>query len=142
MAVPAGRRCDTDDPTDDATDDATGTSRPDAEPALLTTLLTRHHTEHPGAPEQRQHWLAITRDSADRRIDAVVSNKHRGTYQQVAVLAVAYAEALTLSGDPSGGAAFVTGIRGRYPRHVAFRTELDRATGESPLLPGPPPRRR
>ena len=71
-----------------------------------------------------------------------MSNQHRGAYQRVAILAVAYAEALTLAGNPAGGAAFITGTRGRYPRHVAFRTELDRATRESPLLPAPPPRRR
>jgi hypothetical protein len=72
----------------------------------------------------------------------VVGNKYRGAYQRVAVLAVAHAEALTLAGDPSRATAYVTGVRGHYPRHVAFRTELDRATRESPLLAVPPPRRR
>jgi hypothetical protein len=90
----------------------------------------------------RQRWLSAARDAADRRIDAVVGNKHRGAYQRVAVLTVAYAEGLTLAGDPSGGTAYVAGVRDRYPRHTAFRTELDRATAESPLLPAPPQRRR
>jgi len=105
-------------------------------------LLARHRAERPATPTQRQQWLAVTRDAADRRINAVVGNKHRGAYRRVAVLAVAYAEALTLAGDPSGGAAYVADVRGRYPRHVAFRTELDRASNDSPLLPAPPPRRR
>jgi hypothetical protein len=126
----------------DPTDDAARADGPDAGPVALTALLTRRSADHPGTPTQRKHWLAAARDAAERRIDAVVSNKHRGAYQRVSVLAVAYAEALTLAGDPSGGAAFVAGVRGRYPRHVAFRTELDRATRESPLLPAPPPRRR
>jgi hypothetical protein len=57
-------------------------------------------------PEQRQRWLAVARDTAERRIDMVVGNKHGGAYQRVAVLAIAYAEALTAStstADRRGG---------------------------------------
>jgi hypothetical protein len=126
----------------DPTSDTAGAGRSKAGQVALTPLLPRHRADHSGTPEQRQHRLAVARDAADRRIDAVVGNKHRGAYQRVAVLAVAYAEDLTLAGDPSGAAAYVAGVRGRYPRHVAFRTELDHATRESPLLSAPPPRRR
>lgn len=108
----------------------------------LSTLLARHIAEHPGTPQQRRQWLLAARTAVERRIDAVVGGKHRGAYQRVAVLAIAYAEALTLAEDPASGAAFITGTRARYPRHVAFRDELDRATSKSPLLPAPPPRRR
>jgi hypothetical protein len=115
---------------------------PPVAPARLSVLLARHIAEHPGSPRQRQQWLDVTRGVVDQRVDAVVSNKHRGAYQRVAVLAVAYAEALALAGDQAAAAAFLTGTRGRYPRHVAFRDELDRATAASPLLPAPPARRR
>ncbi|GAA2606894.1 hypothetical protein GCM10010399_42290 [Dactylosporangium fulvum] len=77
---------------------------------------------------KRQQWFDAARSVADRRIDAVVGNKHRGAYHRVAVLAVAYAEALALAADQAAGAAFITATRSRYPRHVAFRDELDRAT--------------
>ena len=120
------------------TGDIPGTERP----TRLSTLLARHIAEHPGTPQQRRQWLLTARTALERRLDAVVGGKHRGAYQRVAVLAIAYAEALTLAGNPAAGAAFITGTRGRYPRHVAFRTELDRATAASPLLPAPPQRRR
>jgi hypothetical protein len=122
----------------DGDDDA---DRPPALPRL-SSLLACHIADRPGSPQQRQLWLATARSVADRRIDAVVGNKHRGAYQRVAVLAVAYAEALVLAEDQAAGAAFVTATRSRYPRHVAFRDELDRATAASPLLPTPPQRRR
>ena len=108
----------------------------------LSSLLASSITSDAGSPRQRQQWLVAAREVADRRIDAVVGSKHRGAYQRVAVLAVAYAEALALAEDQAAGAAHVRAIRGRYPRHVAFRDELDRATAASPLLPAPPPRRR
>lgn len=124
----------------DLPDDESG--EPSVAPARLSVLLARHIADHPGSPRQRRQWLDAARSVVDQRVDAVVSNKHRGAYRRVAVLAVAYAEALILAGDQAAGAAFVTGTRGRYPRHVAFRDELDRATAASPLLPAPPARRR
>jgi hypothetical protein len=60
----------------------------------------------------------------------------------VARLVVACAEALGLTEGRDSGSAFVTGIRGRYPRHVAFRSALGKATRESPFLPPPPPSKR
>jgi hypothetical protein len=125
---------------DDGDDDA---DRPPAVPLpRLSSLLACHIADRPGSPRQRQQWLAAARSVVDRRVDAVVGNKHRGAYQRVAVLAVAYAEAQALAADQAAGAAFVSATRSRYPRHVAFRDELDRATAASPLLPAPPSRRR
>src|SRR6266545_782486 len=116
--------------------------RPSAAPPRLSSLLACHIADRPGGRQQRQQWLDAARSVADRRVDAVVGNKHRGAYQRVAVLAVAYAEALALAEDQAAGAAFITATRSRYPRHVAFRDELDRASAASPLLPAPPARRR
>lgn len=118
------------------------TDRASAAPPRLSSLLACHIADRPGGAQQRQQWLDAARSVADRRIDAVVGNKHRGAYQRVAVLAVAYAEALALAADQAAGAAFIAATRSRYPRHVAFRDELDRATAASPLLPAPPQRRR
>ncbi len=124
----------------DLPDDEPG--EPPVAPARLSVLLARHIADHPGSPQQRQQWFDVTCSVVDQRVDAVVSNKHRSAYQRVAVLAVAYAEALALAGNQAAGAAFLTGTRSRYPRHVAFRDELDRATAASPLLPAPPAHRR
>jgi hypothetical protein len=124
----------------DLPDDESG--EPSGAPSRLSVLLACHIAHHPGSPQQRQQWLDVARGVVAQRVDAVVSNKHRGAYQRVAVLAVAYAEALALAGNQAAAAAFFTGTRSRYPRHVAFRDELDRATAASPLLPAPPARRR
>ncbi len=116
--------------------------RPSATPPRLSSLLACHIADRPGSPQQRRQWFDAAGVVVDRRVDAVVGNKHRGAYQRAAVLAVAYAEALALAADQAAGAAFITTTRARYPRHVAFRDELDRASAASPLLPAPPPRRR
>ncbi|WP_238010354.1 hypothetical protein KZZ52_53790 [Dactylosporangium sp. AC04546] len=116
--------------------------RPSPAPPRLSSLLAFHIADRPGSAQQRQQWLDAARSVADRRIDAVVGNKHRGAYQRVAALGVAYAEALALAADQAAGAAFITATRSRHPRHVAFRDELDRATAASSLLPAPPQRRR
>ena len=108
----------------------------------LSSLLAARIAGGPGGPRQRRQWLAAARGVVDRRVDTVVGNKHRGAYQRVAILAVTYAEALALAEDQTAGAGFVAATRSRYPRHVAFRDELDRATATSPLLPAPTSRRR
>lgn len=108
----------------------------------LSSLLAARIGSGPGGSRQRRQWLAAARGVVDRRVDAVVGNKHRGAYQHAAVLAVTYAEALAVAEDQTAGEAFVAATRSRYPRHVAFRDELDRATAASPLLPAPTPRRR
>jgi len=108
----------------------------------LSSLLAARIASGPGGPRQRRQWLAAARGVVDRRTDAVVGNKHRGAYQRVAILAVTYAEALALAEDQTAGAAFIAATRSRYPRHAAFRDELDRATATSPLLPAPTTRRR
>src|SRR5262249_36768604 len=81
---------------------ATAVDLPDDEPSVaparLSVLLACHIADRPGSPQQRQQWFDVARSVVDQRVDAVVSNKHRGAYQRVAVLAVAYAEALALAG--------------------------------------------
>lgn len=107
----------------------------------LSLLLAERLASARAGPADRELWLTTARSVVERRTAAVVEAKHRGAYQRVANLVVACAEALALAGGVRGGAAFVTEIRGRYPRHHAFRDGLDRATRRSPLLP-PPPRRK
>ena len=50
----------------------------------------------------------------------------------VARLVVGHAEALASCGEPRK--EFVAGFRAQYPRHVAFRRELDRLCASSPGL--------
>jgi hypothetical protein len=105
--------------------------------ALLAQRLSAQVT-----PEQRQRWLALTQSTVEQRVNAVVTSKHRGAYARIAELAAACAETLTLSKDTAAGETFLAQVRARYPRHVAFRRELDVAVGSSSLLPLQPPRRR
>lgn len=91
----------------------------------------------PGEPEATE-FLAVAAELVARRVHAIVSNQYRGAYERTALLAVALAEAQTLRGDPSDGAAFLSRIRAAYPRHVAFQRELTAWARKSPVLPTSP----
>jgi hypothetical protein len=125
------------EPSGQNTDDQTG--RPATPQVPLSTLLAQRLSTQ-AVPPQRQQWLALAQATVEQRVDAVVTRKHRGAYARVAELAAACAETLTLCRGTTAGEAFLTLIRNRYPRHVAFRRELDTAIRTSSLLPPPPGR--
>ena len=99
----------------------------------LTELLTHAILDRPAGPAARRRWLATAATTVEERVDTVVGNKHRKAYARVASLAVAHAEALAVAGKASDGRAYLTGIREKYPRHTAFRSELDTAINTSTL---------
>ena len=101
----------------------------------LTALLAARTTQRSTAAERRG-WLVAAANIVDRRVDSVVSNKNREEYRRVAELVIAHAEALTIDGRGVQGASYIAGTRERYPRHSAFRAELDGAADESTLLAG------
>ena len=70
----------------------------------------------------------------DARITAIVSGKHRGAYARAAFLAHAHAETLAGLGQVLEAHAYLAAVRARFPRHVAFRGELDDATRTSTLV--------
>lgn len=107
----------------------------------LGRLLGEQLASRPAGSGDRQRWLTAARSVVELRTAAVVEAKHRNAYGRVASLVVACAEALVLVCGAPEGSAFVAEIRARYPRHYAFRDELDRATRRSPLLPSPPRRK-
>jgi hypothetical protein len=106
---------------------------PGATNTPLTELLTRAILDRPAGPAERRRWLTTAATTVEERVDAVVCNKHRKAYARVASLAVAHAEALAVAGKASDGHAYLTGIREKYPRHTAFRSELDTAVSTSTL---------
>ncbi|MDR0593195.1 MAG: hypothetical protein LBG60_08075 [Bifidobacteriaceae bacterium] len=67
------------------------------------------------------------------RVEAVVRNQHRGAYDRAAALAVAHAEtmAAAVGGGRAAARAYVAQFHERYPRHSAFRRELDAALARS-----------
>jgi hypothetical protein len=73
---------------------------------------------------KQEELLAWCLSIAKQRVESIVANQHRNSYNKAAQLTVAVAEALRLRGDAAGGSAFQEAIRTRFPRHSAFQSEL------------------
>ncbi|HEY5988272.1 MAG TPA: hypothetical protein VIV12_18130 [Streptosporangiaceae bacterium] len=83
-------------------------------------MLRNSDRQHQASPTQRDRWLGAA----------------------CAELAVAYAESLTMSHGSAAGVTFLTQLRAHFPRHVAFRGELDTANSTLSVLPATAPRHR
>jgi hypothetical protein len=77
--------------------------------------------------DQQERFLSWCLDVAQQRVDGIVGNQRRRSYDKAAVLTVASAEVLRLRGDAAAADAFVTDVRGRFPRHSAFQAEVKTA---------------
>jgi len=100
------------------------------EASLLTRLQHAYMEYLPATSwpsDQQADMLAWCLDVAQRRIDAIVSNQHRGSYDKAALLLAACAELLRLLGKAQEAAALLDEARQRFPRHRAFQTELQAA---------------
>jgi hypothetical protein len=73
---------------------------------------------------RQERFLSWCLDVAQQRVDAIVGNKHRGSYDKAAVLTVACAEVLRLRGDETAASKLVDDVRARFPRHRAFQAEV------------------
>ncbi|MEW9676813.1 hypothetical protein ABRT01_11605 [Lentibacillus sp. L22] len=83
--------------------------------------------------EQEEFYLTWCRNETGRRIDAIVGNKHRGSYNKAAKLLVAMAETLASSRNKQDGLRFVEKYRSKYWRHSAFKREVAEALETSEL---------
>ncbi len=90
----------------------------------LQRLYAAWPAETPVSREQQETLLAWCLEVARQRVESIVSNQHRGSYNKAAQLTVAVTEALRARGDASRGNAFLEAIRTRFPRHSAFQAEL------------------
>jgi tetratricopeptide (TPR) repeat protein len=100
------------------------------EASLLTRLQHAYMEYLPATSwpsDQQADMLAWCLDVVQRRIDAIVSNQHRGSYDKAALLLAACAELLRLLGKAQEAAALLDEARQRFPRHRAFQTELQAA---------------
>jgi hypothetical protein len=90
--------------------------------------LTRAYAEQFAAAflsaDQQERFLSWCLDVVQQRVDAIVGNQHRRSYNKAAVLTVACAEVLRLRGDHAAADALVSDVRGRFPRHRAFQAEM------------------
>jgi len=77
--------------------------------------------------DKQEEMLAWCLDVTKRRVNDIVSNQHRGSYDRAAVLLAACAETLRLQGNDRKAHALLDDTRQRFPRHRAFHTELKTA---------------
>ncbi len=97
---------------------------------LLRGVLDRH----PVSEKQQPRFLKQAQTVAAKRVRAIVSGKHRRAYERAARLAVACAEAQTLAGREQEGMGLLRELLAEFPRHVAFRREMNALIKASPLL--------
>jgi hypothetical protein len=77
--------------------------------------------------DQQGAFLAWCLDVVRRRVDAIVSNQHRGSYDRAALLLTACTEVLRLLGKAQEARALLEDIRQQFRRHRAFQAELQTA---------------
>lgn len=68
------------------------------------------------ADESKRTRMAWCLQVARKRVEAIVSNQRRGSYDKVAILAAACAEVLQLRGRGQRAQAFVDGLRNAFPK--------------------------
>ncbi len=78
-------------------------------------------------PDQQENFLAWCIEIAKRRVSAIVSNQHRGSYDKAALLTAACAEVLQQRSQKQVGDELLNEVREQFPRHRAFQTELKTA---------------
>jgi tetratricopeptide (TPR) repeat protein len=77
--------------------------------------------------DQQAELLTWCLDVAQRRIDAIVSNQHRGSYDKAALLLASCTELLRLLGKAQEARALLDEVRQQFRRHRAFQAELQTA---------------
>lgn len=86
--------------------------------------------------EQEEYYLKWCKDEIGHRVDAIVSNQHRGSYNKAAGLLVAMAETLANMGEKQEGMDLIEKYKSKYPRHTAFKSEVTQALQVSGLFGG------
>jgi hypothetical protein len=77
--------------------------------------------------EQQGALLGWCLDVARRRVEAIVSNQHRGSYDRAALLLTSCTEVLRLRGQAQEARGLLDDVRQRFQRHRAFQAELQAA---------------
>ncbi|MEW6104643.1 MAG: hypothetical protein AB1630_12670 [bacterium] len=74
--------------------------------------------------EERISHIEWAKEAIEKRVDAIVLNKHRGSYDKAALLLVGCVEALNLLDRDTEADSFLDKIKSRYNRHIAFQREI------------------
>jgi len=77
--------------------------------------------------EQDKRYLEWCKNETGKRVDAIISNKYRGSYDKAANILVAMGESLANRGNKQDGLRFVEKYQSKYSRFSAFRKEVARA---------------
>jgi hypothetical protein len=86
--------------------------------------------------EQEEFYVEWCKDEIGRRVDAIVSNQYRGSYHKAAGLLAAMAELLANREEKQEGMDFIERYRNKYPKHSAFKSEINQALQASGLYGG------
>jgi tetratricopeptide (TPR) repeat protein len=95
------------------------------DPPTLSDLLSASLGRLDLAPAARRRVVERLRGIVETRVDAIVSNRHRRAYLRAARLAAAWAEGAALAGNSHSGQEFLKTLLERFPRHSAFKREID-----------------
>ena len=92
-------------------------------------------------PADRDRWITAAQGLVQTASRSVLEAKQRHSYERIARVAVAMGEAMA---EDRQGERFVADLLASYPRHTAFRRELENAWRRSPVIKqsAPYPRRR
>lgn len=74
--------------------------------------------------DEKGEYLGWCIEETAKRVDAIVGEKHRNSYNKAALLLVASAEVLNNEGDFKAGKDLVEEYRMKYHRYSAFQAEL------------------
>jgi hypothetical protein len=118
----------------DEDDDPNGETGPGPADATLADLLIEALNGLTIPVGKRRSYLETGATLAADAVKHIVENKNRRRYPQAAALAVGHAEAIAIAHGRAAGDAAAETAQSRYPRHVAYRSELISARTRSPLL--------
>lgn len=98
---------------------------------VLLDSLARHTIDE----DDQGKYVTLAREVAWERMAAIVSNQHRGAYERASCILVSVAEAVSLMEDAESGMELPLRAREKFPRHSAFRRELNHLISYSSILP-------
>ena len=84
--------------------------------------------------EQETYYLSWCKREVGKRVDGIISNQYRKSYYKAADLIAAMGETLANRNKTNESAAFLGLYKSKYPRHSAFKAELERAVRESNFI--------
>jgi len=84
--------------------------------------------------QEKKKYFSMAEKAAKKRINAIVSNKHRKSYWKAAELILAVAETYWSNNESRKGQMLIYHFQKKYNRHSAFQRELRAAIKESHLF--------